>query len=649
MASPLSSLASESDRRSETEVLSETETDEQSRRTTRGVEFISKKNTKSPVWKYFGFTPDEEGRPANCCFPKCKICFKDVSAKFGNTSNLLKHLRLHHVSEFAEITRAQEAQSVESSRKVKFKEDKQPTLQHCLEQTKPYGFNSKEQRRMSAAVTNFIVRDVMPIYTVEKNGFRAMIGALNPRYRLPHKDYFSRIAIPELYEKTRKQLLVKIQEEAHFFSATTDLWSSCSSDPYLCLTIHYIDMEWNLQSHCLQVNYMPEDHTGENLQDALSTSFVEWGIDSTNLVAITTDSGSNIKLACDLLAWMRVSCFGHNLDLAINKGLKDSRIDRVVALCRKVVSAFSYSWKRQRDLKEAQTQKNLPEKKLKGDVVTRWGSKVEMMERMIEQQDAIRLVLSQDRKVSHLVPTWQDFDVLESVMKAVKGFSDLTDLLSGERRVTCSAIKPLIEVINKKIVSPKTGDSPLTLEVKERIRNDINTRYKSEAMSSLLDICSFLDPRFKDRFSIEDEPVVRLIDEMKTYDYQDIAATGERPSQNAPLKKKGRFSSIFGSHSSSMTSCNMGTVSMFDRVKRELDMYLQYPTLDIDESPLGWWKLECKRMPLLSIAARKYLCVCATSVTSERVFSVGGQVVNSRRSCLKPQTVNNLVFLAKNL
>ena len=52
----------------------------------------------SPVWKYFGFTPDEEGRPTNCCFSKCKICFKDVSAKFGNTSNLLKHLWSHHVS-----------------------------------------------------------------------------------------------------------------------------------------------------------------------------------------------------------------------------------------------------------------------------------------------------------------------------------------------------------------------------------------------------------------------------------------------------------------------------------------------------------------------------------------------------------------------
>ena len=37
---------------------------------------------------------------------------------------------------------------------------------------------------------------------------------------------------------------------------------------------------------------------------------------------------------------MRVSCFGHNLDLAINKGLNAPRIDRVIGLCRKVRSVI---------------------------------------------------------------------------------------------------------------------------------------------------------------------------------------------------------------------------------------------------------------------------------------------------------------------
>ena len=85
----------------------------------------------------------------------------------------------------------------------------------------------------------------------------------------------------------------------------------------------------------------------------------------------------------------------------------------------------------------------------------RWGSTTDMIERTVEQQDAICLVLSQDRKVLHLVPSWQDFFVLKSVLVAVKGIKNLTDLLSSEKRVTCSAIKPLIEVIHDKM----DGDS----------------------------------------------------------------------------------------------------------------------------------------------------------------------------------------------
>lgn len=171
-------------------------------------------------------------------------------------------------------------------------------------------------------------------------------------------------------------------------------------------------------------------------------------------------------------------------------------------------------------------------------------------------------------------------------------------------------------------------------------------------MSSLLDTCGFLDPRFKDKFSLEDETVVTLMNEIEMLDELERASGIEQPTEDdspEPPRKKGKFSAIFGTSSSSSSKANMHDVSVSDRVKREVDMYLQYPRLDIDESPLKWWQLECNRMPLLSVAAGKYLCVCATSVTSERVFSVGGQLVNSRRSRLNPEKVNNLIFLAKNL
>ena len=96
-----------------------------------------------------------------------------------------------------------------------------------------------------------------------------------------------------------------------------------------------------------------------------------------------------MKLACKMLGWLCLSCFGHNLDIAINKGLNDHHIDQVLSLCRKVVSAFSYSWKRKHNLKVVQEQKDLPTKMLKGDVSTRWRSKCDIIVRILQQQDTM--------------------------------------------------------------------------------------------------------------------------------------------------------------------------------------------------------------------------------------------------------------------
>ena len=72
---------------------------------------------------------------------------------------------------------------------------------------------------------------------------------------------------------------------------------------------------------------------------------------------------------------------------------------------------------------------------------------------------------------------------------------------------------------------------------------------------------------------------------------------------------------------------------------------------DYEDSPFDWWKRESCRLTMLSQVqvARKYLCVNATSVASERIFSLGGNIVTKKRSCMKPHTVNELVFLGKNL
>ena len=182
--------------------------------------------------------------------------------------------------------------------------------------------SSRQHERAVKAVTHFLVKDMIPISVVEGDGFRNMISQVNPRFDLPHKDYFSRVAIPALYEETCRQLEEKLSQ-CSFYSAKTDLWTSCTSEPYLVYTIHFIDNTWKIHSYCLKALYVPEDHTGESLQEAFHMILSDWYLDKSKQGAITSDSGSNIKRAFQLLGWTNVSCFGHNLDLAINKGLKD--------------------------------------------------------------------------------------------------------------------------------------------------------------------------------------------------------------------------------------------------------------------------------------------------------------------------------------
>ena len=113
-------------------------------------------------------------------------------------------------------------------------------------------------------------------------------------------------------------------------------------------TVHFVGEDWKLESRCLQTLYLPEDHTGENIAAALRETLESWEIDVSKQVCLTTDNGSNIVCATEsCLGWTHLSCFGHNLHLAVQNSTKnDRKVDRALGVCKKLVSTFSHSWKK---------------------------------------------------------------------------------------------------------------------------------------------------------------------------------------------------------------------------------------------------------------------------------------------------------------
>lgn len=211
-------------------------------------------------------------------------------------------------------------------------------------------------------MTRYLVEEMVPFRTAEKPAFKAMLQAFDKHYVLPDRKYFSQTAIPEKYLTVKDGIIRDLKDVDHF-SVTTDMWSSVNMMLYMSLTIHYLSTNWELKSKCLEAVFTPESHTGDNLAEALMSSFQEWSLDERKLACITTVNGANTVAAVRKLSWQWLNCFGHNLHLAVTSAMKTEkdRTARAMGLCRTLVTTFSQSWQKKRKLQKEQAELNVPQ------------------------------------------------------------------------------------------------------------------------------------------------------------------------------------------------------------------------------------------------------------------------------------------------
>lgn len=280
-----------------------------------------------------------------------------------------------------------------------------------------------------------------------------------------------------------------------------------------------------------------------------------------------------------------------------------------------------------------------------------------MIARVLEQRKAITQVLSEDKKFRHFVPSWADLDILEAVSKALSPLMEFTDALSGEEYVTISFVKPVLHILNSRVLAEEEDDVELTKTIKTSILRYLKEKYSDPITEELLDTASFVDPRFKATYiSAHNVPTIQekvktemeKMSEAEVCRESQITETAEPTTSSAVGKKQKRSLGSFFKGSEAIPSATP-TLSLQQSLEAEMSSYLVSPMLDSEANPLDWWRKHHVHFPTLSKVAKKYLCIPATISPSERVFSSGGNIVACLRSCLKPEKVNMLVFLSKNL
>ena len=94
--------------------------------------------------------------------------------------NLYSHLHYKHPDEHSIV----QATTGTKGKKTDDDSGRQPSLETTWDMTKMLSAKSQEYRRFTKSVTFCLARDMLPVSTVDKVGFREMLRTFNPRYKL---------------------------------------------------------------------------------------------------------------------------------------------------------------------------------------------------------------------------------------------------------------------------------------------------------------------------------------------------------------------------------------------------------------------------------------------------------------------------------
>ncbi|GES93414.1 zinc finger BED domain-containing protein 1-like [Rhizophagus clarus] len=502
------------------------------------------------------------------------------------------------------------------------------------------------------------------------------------------------------YNKEKLKLLLKT---AQSISLTTDLWSSRSKHGYLGLTATWINKNFEIMDVLLEISYFPTPHTAKAITEGIKNAMQKWEIENL-VVSITTDNGANVVAAIrDLTPIKRLSCAAHTLQLAISKGLKV--VENLVSRTKQLINFFS-TQKQIEQLIKVQKEIGYEEPlHLIQDISTRWNSSYLAWDRLIFLQYAVLQLsvnlscslISEEKtdgiRLKKIMIKDNEWELLDELCNILAPFEKATRDFSGNTYVTLSQMFPIITDLTNSLkpsdnsyeVLEDSDDNTINSDIVEEESSQIEVDYSniSEVLKNVKNkiylglkhywampdefgiMAALLDPRYKDLNFITDEETKVKIHSSLQIQYDQLKREMQQQTSTPPSPTISTISTTSTSSTPSMRSLHEHQERRQQKVKKvfqtkesstsssaiadEITTYFLLPVARENKNPLDWWKSKQEIFPVLSIIARKYLGIPATSVASERLFSDAGNHITAKRSLLDPALLGKMVFLKRNM
>ncbi len=501
-----------------------------------------------------------------------------------------------------------------------------------------------------------IAKDLQPLSVVEDSGFLDFCKTMDSKYKVPSRRHVRDVMLPQLFKEEQ----AKVQELmalAKFVSITTDMWTSTNNDAFLAVTAHYWhEASLSLMSSVLDCAQFEGKHTGVRIKDDLKRVMEAFHLVG-KVLTIVTDNGANMVKACTEMLLRRLACYAHNLNLIAMDAIKGiEAVNKARSVASDIVTRTKKSNLAKEELFRCQKSLGIPTpKKLLQEVETRWNSTFLMMERMLELKEAVSLLLAHSsmKNISQLTSdTWES---VQDAVEVLRPLYEATLELSGEKFATASKIIPLTKMLMSAYATMMRQSSPGTVkhDLAKAVLNGLNDRFAVVEDTRVLGLATLLDPRFKNRGFRSDEKKKKVLDHLQLElqeSIQDTAAQKDK-SEAEPTAKRAKGFQLWDKFDEEIERQSVSSsIVCTDTSQIDIRNYLSLPCQPRQKNPFEWWVEEGKKLfPSMYPIAMKYLSIPATSVPSERVFSVAGEIISKKRISIAPENAKMLIFLHGNV
>lgn len=609
----------------------------------------------SKLWNHFSISPDDPTKVV------CLHCNRTIS-RGKKTTNLGTSCLYRHMQRFhGHVLETNNAISGDvPSAEIHVKQEVMETPVYVMEQNcERVDDHHPVAKKITKLIAEMLALDLQPSAMVENAGLNRLLEYLQPQYSLPPSSYFTSTAIPEMYERVKDVVLTHLKEaESGVVHFTTSIWVGSQTREYLFLTAHWASYESSLRPqgqdfHCsalLSVSHIDCDQDMHDIPKQLEYLWDSW-ITSAGLKRgfVVTDNNT-IRHTLEEHGQAIMQCFGHTIDLIVNEAIKSQRmVQNLLSIARKICERVHRSAEAKEKLAELQKVHQLPENQLIQDVPSKWMTSVSMLERLVEQKNAID-EMSIECNFREII-SFDQWEVMLSVCNALKPFEVACREMSN-RTATLGQVIPLIHILNRKI----------DMLFEETVGIDNMLRSLKEAMVSRMSAtlhdprytwATMLDPRYKTSLFTEEEA-----EQCKQDLIQELGLSSSTSVAINPLLPNGCSEAAISSSSSYSNKDDLWSMMTDIRQKQEeraksseLEVleYLEEDILDQSCDPLDYWNLKKFLWPDLAKVAARYVGCPPSIIPAETLFSTAGVSCAGNQSRSMLDNMESLLFLKVNL